>query len=445
MPAGVWQVLTALEAAGHLAVVVGGPVRDLLLGRSPPDWDVATSATPDRVAAVFPETRPTGIRHGTVTVLAHGLAVEVTTFRREGGYSDRRRPDWVAFTHDLRSDLGRRDFTVNAIAADRHGRLYDPFRGAWDLFLGRLRAVGDPGRRFAEDALRMLRAIRLSAQLQLRIDPATRAAIAAHAPSLSAVAAERIRDEFAKAVLSPWPAYALEMMRETGLLGVFAPELLEGVGVAQNEYHRYSVWEHALVALENTPPDLGLRLAALLHDIGKPRCLSTGPDGRRHFFDHERVGAEMAGALLRRLRFDHDLVARVTGLVRDHMALHHQPGMGDAAARRLLARLGAERVPDLIRLRIADRIASGTKGHAPGHGLEPLLEAFERVRREGLALKVSDLAIGGDEVMEVTGLSPGPAVGAILRRLLDEVLEDPHRNRPDYLRRRARELGGHPT
>lgn len=435
-------MLDHLEASGHRAVVVGGPVRDLLLGRLPPDWDVATSATPDEVARVFPETRPTGVRHGTLTVLEGGLAIEVTTFREECGYSDRRRPDRVAFTGELAADLARRDFTINAIASDRAGRLYDPFGGVWDLLRGRLRAVGDPGARFAEDALRMLRAVRLSAQLRLRIDPATRRALAARAPLLAAVSAERIRDELSKAILSDRPAYALETMRQTGLLAVFAPELLEGVGVAQNEYHRYTVWEHALVALDHSPPDLGLRLAALLHDVGKPRCLSTGPDGRRHFFGHERVGAEMARSLLRRLRFDNQLVARVTGLVADHMALHVHPGMGDAAVRRLLARVGQHRVDDLVALRIADRLASGTRGQAPGPGLDDLLAAFDRVRREDAALKLSDLAIGGDEVMRATGLRPGRDVGRILRALLDEVLEDPGRNRAEYLRRRARELGG---
>ncbi|MFO7246304.1 MAG: HD domain-containing protein [Thermaerobacter sp.] len=439
IPSGVRRVLLGLARAGHQACLVGGCVRDLLLGRPPSDWDVATDARPERVQALFDRTRPTGIAHGTVTVLVGRRPVEVTTFRTEGTYSDRRRPDWVEFTGRLELDLARRDFTINAMALDHRGRLHDPFGGLRDLEAGVIRTVGDPGARFQEDALRMLRAVRFAAQLEFRIEPEVLEAIREHAALLGHVSAERIRDEFSKILLAPRPAPALETLRETGLLERFLPELLEGVGVAQNVHHAFTVWEHNVLACQHARPDLVLRLAALLHDVAKPRCLTVDPDGSRHFYHHEVVGAQMADAILRRLRFDNATREKVVHLIRHHLALHHYPDMSDAAVRRLIRRIGLEHLDDLIALRIADRKASGTKRSELSRGTRLLLRRIEQVLAEDAAFGLKDLKVDGHDVMRVLGIPPGPLVGRILNALLEAVLEDPSLNEPETLERLIRE------
>ena len=439
IPAQVRWVLRRLRRAGHAAYLVGGCVRDLLLGRPPGDWDVTTSAEPAVVQRTFPRTRPTGIQHGTVTVLAGNRPVEVTTFRTEGGYSDRRRPDWVRFTPSLEEDLARRDFTINAMALDADGRLVDPFGGLQDLTAGVVRAVGDPEERFREDALRMLRAIRFAAQLEFILDPATLGAIARHAALLDHVSRERIRDEFSKLLLAPHPADALRLLKSTGLLERFLPELLEGDGVAQNVHHAYTVFDHNIRACQEAPPALHLRLAALLHDIAKPRCLSIDERGERHFYHHEVVGAQMADEILRRLRYDNATRRRVVHLVRHHLALHHYPDMTDAAVRRLIRRIGLEHLEDLIKLRIADRRASGTKRTALSRGARLLLQRIEKVLQEDAAFGLKDLAVDGYDVMRVLQIEPGPLVGKILKALLEAVLDDPSLNEPATLERLMKE------
>lgn len=433
VPPGALEVMARLEAAGHQAYLVGGCVRDLVMDRRPHDWDVATDARPAQVRRLFPRVRPTGVRHGTVTVVTPTVDVEVTTFRVEGPYSDRRRPDHVTFVARIEDDLARRDFTINAMAADARGRLVDPFGGRRDLFLHRLvRAVGDPAARFSEDALRMLRAVRLAAELGLDVEQATYAAIAEHAHLLEHVSAERIRDEFSRILLARRPDVALERLRETGLLRVFLPELLEGVGFAQNIHHAHDVWTHLLLTTRHVPARLDLRLAALFHDIAKPRTASD-QNGERHFFHHERVGAEIAASVLKRLRFDNRVTERVTHLVRHHMALHYQPGMTDAAVRRLIGRIGLEWLEDLLVLRRADRIASGKKRGPVSRGTRRLLEHIERVLQEDAAFSLKDLAIDGHDVMRIAGIGPGPEVGRILKACLEAVLEDPERNTPEAL------------
>lgn len=439
IPAQVQWVLRKLKAAGYAAYLVGGCVRDLLLGRAPGDWDIATAATPQEVQSVFRRTRPTGIAHGTVTVLAGNRAVEVTTFRTEGDYSDHRRPDWVQFTREIEADLSRRDFTVNAMALDDGGRLIDPFGGVNDLIRGVIRAVGQPDQRFQEDALRMLRALRFSAQLNFQVHPETLAAIKRHAQLLSHVSKERIRDEFSKLIMAPKPLDALNALKDTGLLEIFLPELLEGVGVEQNIHHAYTVWEHNIRACQEAPPELHLRLAALLHDVAKPRCLTIGEDGSRHFYHHEIVGAQMANTILRRLRYDNETRRRVVHLVRHHLALHHYPDMSDSAVRRLIRRIGLENLDDLIKLRIADRRASGTKRAPLSRGTSLLLRRIEQVLQEDAAFGLKDLAANGHDIMEWLGLSPGPAIGRILNDLLEMVLEDPKLNDRDTLERIVKE------
>ena len=438
-PVEVRRVLDTLAARGYAAHIVGGPVRDLLMGQSPKDWDVATAAPPEAVRSTFPHTVPTGIKHGTVTVLSGDRQMEVTTYRVESGYADFRHPDKVVFVRTLREDLARRDFTINAMALDRRGRLYDYFGGRADLAAGLIRAVGNPVERFTEDALRMMRAIRFAAQLGFHIAPPTFAAIEEKNELLEHVSAERIRDEFSKLLVSGQPARGLEMLRESGLLARFIPELLEGVGFEQNEHHAYSVWEHEVIATATMPPQLHLRLAALLHDVAKPACLSL-EGGDRHFFDHERVGAKMAGVILRRLKYDNAVTGQVVHLIRHHMALHYNSNMKDPAIRRLIHRVGLEYMSDLLELRRADRAASGTKPGPVSKGTLRLLARIESVLAEDAAFGLKDLAIDGNDVMRVAGLGPGQHIGRILKELLDAVLEDPSLNTREQLETMARAL-----
>lgn len=426
VPPAVRDLTERLTAAGHEVYVVGGAVRDLLLGQRPHDWDLVTSAREEEIAALFPEGRLIGAsrKGNTVLVPREGRAYEITPYRGEG----------------LTGDLALRDFTIGAMALTPEGRLVDPLGGAADLGAGRLRACGDPAARFEEDPLRMLRAVRLAAQFHLEIDPATAAAIPPLAPRLAAVAPERIGAEFGRLLVTPRPAWAMERLREWGLLGQFAPELLEMVGVEQNRYHAYPVWEHALMALALVEPVLHLRLAALLHDVGKPRCVSVDEAGDRHFYRHELVGAEMADRLLERLRIGGETRRRAVHLVRFHMDLHLDERAGDAALRRMIRRIGLEHMDDLIQLRRADRLASGTRqGDLSPENLE-LLRRLQRLMEEDAALKVTDLAVNGHDVMAAFRRGPGPYVGEVLEQLLSEVLEDPSRNQREWLLRRLEAL-----
>lgn len=429
VPQPVLEVLRGLEAAGHQAFLVGGCVRDLLLGRTPTDWDVTTSAPAEEVLGMFPRTHPTGIRHGTVLVLAgeHDGAhkLEVTTFRGQAG--------------GVEEDLLARDFTIGALGLDLRGSLIDPAGGLTDLMAGIVRGTADPEKRLSEDPLRTMRAIRIAAQLRFRIEPATFEGVCRISPRLPEVAIERIRDELSKALISPWPGFALGQFWQAGILNVILPELLEGVGMEQNRHHAHTVWEHTLIATSQIPPVLHLRLAALFHDIAKPRCLSV-EGGDRHFYNHETVGADLTRQILRRLRFDLDTVHRVVHLVRHHMSLHLDPVMSDAAIRRMLVRVGRENIPDLLELRRADRIASGKKEGDLSAGTIHILEKMKRILQEEQAMGLKDLALDGLDVMAVAKVPAGPMVGVILNQLLAEVSEEPSRNYREYLERRIAEL-----
>jgi tRNA nucleotidyltransferase (CCA-adding enzyme) len=430
-----------LRLQGKRAWIVGGCVRDLLRGRTANDWDVATDARPKELLRIFPRAIPTGIDHGTVTVVKEGHHYEVTTLRGEGTYTDGRRPDWVEFVDDITRDLARRDFTINAIALDpADGRILDPFDGRRDLDRGVLRAVGDPRERFAEDGLRVLRAARFVATLELTLDPATEDAIASTLGTYRKVASERVRDEWVKTMKARTPSRAFEVMRRTGILAVTCPELLEGVGLSQNKWHAYDVWRHAVACMDACEADPILRIAALLHDVGKPRTRAWSDKTQDYtFYDHDRVGAEIAEPIAARLRFSNDERARIVALVRYHL-FHYSSEWTDAAVRRWIRRVGAERVEDLYVLNAADVRAKGRDFDVDLEALARLKAHVARVIAAGAALSTRDLKVSGHDLLRELALSPGPIVGRILDALLEAVTNDPGLNEREALLAYARDF-----
>ncbi|MCA1664336.1 MAG: HD domain-containing protein [Myxococcales bacterium] len=448
VPPDVVELCRKLRAGGFEAWVVGGAVRDLLRGAAAKDFDVATSAEPAEVTRIFGRKRtiPTGEKHGTVTVLTERAGqrqhVEVTTYRGEGAYSDGRRPDAVVFVRTLDEDLKRRDFTMNAIAYDPLGdTLVDPYGGQRDLSARVIRAVGDPLERFLEDGLRAMRAVRFAAQLEFAIDPATERAIADAIEVFRKVSAERVRDELVKILAAKKPSIGLERMRTTGLLAATIPELLEGVGMHQNRFHAHDVWQHTLAAVDATelgpgatgPPWL-VRFAALLHDVAKPRTAAPKEDSpsENTFYRHEHVGAAMAEEICRRLKLANAERDTIVNLVGNHM-FWYTPEWSDGTVRRFISRVGVEQLDALFALRAGDVRA---RGHAeePGVEIDELkARVAEEIRKES-ALKITDLAVGGADVMELIGCKPGPIIGDVLRALLERVLDDASLNERDTLR-----------
>jgi tRNA nucleotidyltransferase (CCA-adding enzyme) len=448
IPPEVLAVCRRLREAGHQALIVGGSVRDLILGRTPGDFDVATSAHPEATLRIFGNrfAIPTGLKHGTVTVLTgeagRAIPVEVTTFRGEGAYLDGRHPSTVTFAATLEEDLSRRDFTMNAIAWDPAvATLIDPFDGQGDMRRKLVRTVGDPILRFTEDGLRPLRGVRQAAQLGFELEAATQAAIPRTLDSFRKVSAERVRDELRKLLLAPVPSTGIENLRASGLLAEILPELLPTIGCEQNRYHQHDVYQHILGTLDAAIPDFIVRMAALLHDLGKPRTQTPRPDapGEFSFFRHEQVGAEMAAEICTRLKLPTDERDTICALVAGHM-FFYTSDWTDGTVRRLVQRVGADLVPRLFALREAD-VASR------GHGEDPEMETRElRARIAQLAavdaaLHVTDLAIDGRDVMRILGIPPGRRVGEVLEALLEQVLDDPSLNQPEILERLVRQTG----
>ncbi|MGA2766529.1 MAG: HD domain-containing protein [Spirochaetia bacterium] len=420
----------SFKEAGFQCYLVGGAVRDILLGRSHTDFDVATDALPDQVTKLFRRVIPTGIKHGTVTVLYKGTTFEVTTFRTETGYSDGRRPDSVRFAPTIFDDLSRRDFTINAMAYDLlTDVMVDPHEGRRDLSAKLIRAIGDPAARFREDGLRPLRACRFSAQLSFSVDKATLAAIPGALDVLAMVSAERVRDEILKTLESPLPSMGFFLMRDTGILRVILPELLEGAGIEQGSLHCYDVFTHSLYACDAAPSaSLVLRLAALLHDVGKPRTRNVEPDGHPTFYSHEKVSAGMAEEILVRLKLPTAVIRDVTHLIAHHM-FNYQEEWSDAAVRRLVARVGEQTIDNLISLRRADQIGMCLENSAVfPQGLADFAARIRSVLQSGRALTVRQLAVNGNDLMEALGIPAGPNVGVILNELLQAVLDDPTLN-----------------
>ena len=422
LPPQVQNALDRLNAAGFEAYVVGGCVRDALMGRTPGDFDLTTSALPEETAAVFAGERviETGLQHGTVTVMLDGMPLEITTFRVDGAYSDARHPDAVTFTRSLREDLARRDFTMNAVAWSPETGLADPFGGEADIRARVIRCVGDPELRFREDALRILRCLRFAATLGFSVAPATAAAARENRERLRRISAERVAAELCKLVCGS--DVRRVVCSETDILGAVLPELLPLRGFDQRSpYHCYDILEHCAAVCELMPPEPVLRLAGLLHDVGKPDCFFVGEDGLGHFYGHAVRSAELVEPLLRRLRFDNESREEITGLVRLH-DMRVEPT--ERGVLRALRRFGPDFFFHLVRLKHADALA-----HAPGPSRDERIgraAELERLGRELLAgnacFSLKDLAISGDDLL-AAGFAPGPAVGAALNALLDAVTD----------------------
>jgi putative nucleotidyltransferase with HDIG domain len=452
IPKEVIAVVALLKHEGFSAHLVGGCVRDVILGRTPKDWDVTTKASPEDIQRIFPHTFYENA-FGTVGVVNDEATdetlrvIEVTPYRLESGYSDKRHPDAVEFAATLEEDLARRDFTVNALALDPlTGDIVDPFGGQRDIEQKILRAVGDGRARFSEDALRIMRAVRLSAELDFELAEETIAAIRELGETLSAISAERIRDEFTKLVMSPFPRKGMETLYELGLLRYVVPELEEGINVKQNQAHSYGVFEHIVRTLQGAADknaSLPVRLAALFHDIAKPRTRAF--DDKKDdwsFHGHEVVGAKVARARLTALRYPNDTVDTVVKLVRWHMFFSDTEQITHAAVRRLIQNVGPERIEDIILLRICDRIGTGRPKEEP-YRLRKYQAMIEEAMRDPIS--VSMLSVGGEDVMRVLGERGSPRVGLILHALLEEVLDDPAKNTKDYLEKRTAELGALPA
>ena len=440
VPEAAAAALDALERRGYESYVVGGCVRDALLGREPHDWDVCTAAPPEAVEEVFSGSRvlETGLKHGTVTLLTEDGPLEITTFRKEGAYSDARHPDTVEFVDDVHEDLLRRDFTVNAMAWSPLRGLRDDFGGREDLKKGLIRCVGRPEDRFGEDALRILRALRFAARYGFAIEDGTAAALRALRETLRRVSPERIFSELKGILCAPGAGDMLRSFPE--VFFVFLPELAPTLGFDQRmpEHHQYDVWGHIACTVDAVEADPVLRLTMLFHDAGKPASFTIDPEtGRAHFYGHPALGADIADAALRRLKSDNALRETVVALVRDH---DFRSEGSKKAVRRLLARLGEENTRRLYRVILAD-----AAGHTPATGArmtaraEELRALTEEILSEGRCLAVGDLAVGGADMLDL-GMVPGPEVGRVLRQLLEEVWDERLPNERETLLRRAEEI-----
>jgi tRNA nucleotidyltransferase (CCA-adding enzyme) len=428
IPKEALEVLTNLKENGYQSYLVGGCVRDLCLGKTPKDWDITTKALPEQVIGLFDHVIPTGLQHGTVTVMLNNLPLEVTTFRSDGNYSDGRRPDSVQFGVSIEEDISRRDFTINGLVYDGEV-VIDYYTGLADLKEGIIRAIGNARDRYAEDALRMMRCIRFSSQLGFRIEQDTFSYIKASCERIKNVSWERIRDELVKTLLSDRPSEGIELLGKSGLLVYVLPELQMCVGFDQRNYHhRKDVFGHILKVIDATPSCINVRLAALLHDIAKPKTFSIGEDGVGHFYQHHVVGAEMTEEILKRFKFDKNTIENVRILVREHMSRYVKLRKG--SIKRLINRLGKHNVDDFIDLQLADIV-----GSKPPYDFDTIIDLKREIKRVLEAeepLSVKDLAINGHDLINM-GIQPGRRMGEILKDLLQIVLESPELNTKDYL------------
>lgn len=438
-PREIREIAARLDGIGKKSYIVGGSLRDHFLHRSTSnDFDMASEATPEEIIKTFPRVVPTGIKHGTVTILAGRHSVEMTTLRTEQSYEDGRRPDSVTYVTDIEQDLARRDFTMNAMALDPvSGDFHDPFEGRKDIDRKLIKTVGSPLERFGEDGLRPLRALRFASQLGFSLHRDTLDAIRPSLETFRRVSMERVRDELQKILLSPSPSKGLRLLESTGMLEIIIPEFLPARGFEQLGMHVYDVLDHLFAAVNASAPILEVRLAALFHDIGKPKSAAYDENGIPSFHGHEKVSAAMARNILKRLKFSNEVVDRVVRLIEHHM-FHYTGDWTDAAIRRFLARTGPDLLDELFFLRMADSAAITGMEPSP-RSLDEFRARIERLISEESALGIKDLAIGGEDLAAL-GIPRGPLMGKILGELLETVLDDPKQNEAPRLKVIARNL-----
>lgn len=438
----IFDFFTIFLNKGYEAYLVGGIIRDIVLNKNiiktknnDIDIDVATSASPQVVMKLFSKVIPTGIKHGTVTVIYRNQKYEVTTYRIEKCYRDNRHPDDITFVKDIKLDLSRRDFTINSIAFNPiQKKIIDPFNGLDDIKRKIIRTVGNPDERFSEDSLRILRAIRFSTTLFFEIEEKTFKSISKWKNNLLKISVERIREEFNKILLSRKPSFGIELLRKTGLLEMILPELEEGYGIIQNEFHKYDIYHHNLYTCDATENDLILRLAALLHDIGKTKSLYEykGKGARENvFYNHEIYSEAIASKFLNKFKYSNKIIEKVNRLIKYHM-FHFTDEWSDGAVRRFVRRVGEDLINDLFALRVADRIGNGKSFGYP----EILIRFYDKIKKvikENHALKVTDLKINGYDIMERFNLKPSRLIGNILNFLLEKVLDNPDLNEKEKL------------
>ncbi len=437
LPEKVKYIIDTIMEAGYEAYAVGGCIRDSILLREPSDWDITTSASPYQVKELFRRTLDTGIKHGTVTVMLDKEGFEVTTYRIDGEYEDGRHPKEVTFTRNLTEDLKRRDFTINAMAYNEKDGLVDIFGGLEDIRRRTVRCVGNPLERFSEDALRMMRAVRFSAQLGYRIEEETSNAIRVLASDLKKISAERIQTELVKLLTSPHPDY-LRMAYETGITKVVLPEFdLCMITEQKNPHHCYTVGEHTLVAMQAVRADKVLRLAMLFHDMGKPLCVTTDEEGIDHFHGHPSASEEIAGNVLHRLKFDNDTIYMVKKLVKYHdQYIEPQP----KNVRRAIRKMGEDVFPLLLEVKEADvQAQSDFLREKKEKNLKDVRDVYQRILEENQCVSLKTLAINGKDLIDQAGMKPGKELGEVLNELLDLVTEDPARNTREYLLKAAKE------
>lgn len=444
IPEEVRGVSETLTKANFENFLVGGSLRDVLMGNTPKDWDLAVRATPEEIQKIFPDSFYEN-NFGTVGVKTDSenpslKVIEVTPYRLESDYSDGRHPDRVEWAESIEEDLARRDFTMNALAYNLSTEeLIDPYGGREDISNNLIKTVGNPDTRFQEDALRIFRALRFSSELNFAIEHETSESIRRNGGLLEKISKERIRDEFIKIVMSPNPAFALEMCARLGVLKYISPEFEKGIGVTQNQAHAYTVWEHLLRSLDHAAKKnfpLHVRLGTLFHDIAKPHTKELR-GGVVTFYGHEVLGARIAKKVLEELRFPKEIIDKVWRLVRWHMFFSDTEEISLSAVRRMVRNVGPDLIWDLMDTRACDRIGTGRPKEAP-YRLRKYHAMIEEVMRDPISVK--QLKVNGEDVMKITSSKGGPHVGAILEILLSEVLENPELNTKEYLENKVSEL-----
>lgn len=432
LPEHVVTIQTILASHGYTAYLVGGAVRNRLGGFGITDYDIATDAPAEKMTSMFRRVIPTGLSHGTVTLLFGNEKYEVTTFRIDGNYSDARHPDYVQFTHDIKEDLARRDFTVNGIAYDiQKHQIIDPYDGVADIHNKLLRTIGNPYDRFSEDPLRILRAVRFVSQLGFTIDDVTLSAMKASTPDLLHISMERVRDEFVKLLKGKNAVTAIFLMESTGILSILLPEISALKGLEQKGFHSFDVFEHSVYSFEWAPKDnLNVLLASLFHDIGKPASLSV-KDGQRTFYHHEQVGAKMTEAILSRFKFSNNEIKDVSHLVREHM-FHYTSDWSDGAVRRFIRRVGLKYLEDLFILRRCDEYGF-SRSPLDSPGLIELSKRIRRILKQKDALSLKDLAIDGTILHTELQIPKTRIMGVVLQELLETVIDDPSLNNRNEL------------